>query len=156
MHVTAVPNRTSPPAMLIRESYREGGKVKTRTIANITKRPKRRVDLLKKPLILARLMIRGSRCKAVREGRTVQLVVDEKARTGVAALDGCYVIKSDVPRDKADRETLHARYKDLAFVERDFRDMKTAHLDERRSRYLAALGVTLPKRLVSPKRAHVR
>ena len=94
--------------------------------------------------------------RAVREGWTVQLVVDEKARTGVAALDGCYVIKSDVPRDKAHRETLHARYKDLASVERDFRDMKTAHLDERRSRYLAALGVTLPKRLVSPKRAHVR
>ena len=34
-----------------------GGKVKTRTIANITKRPKRRVELLKKLLILARLMI---------------------------------------------------------------------------------------------------
>jgi transposase len=58
-------------------------------------------------------------------------VVDEKARTGVAALDGCYVIKSDVPRDKAHRETLHARYKDLAFVERDFRDMKTARLEVR-------------------------
>ena len=35
--------------------------------------------------------------RAVREGRTVQLVVDEKARTGVAALDGCYVIKSERP-----------------------------------------------------------
>ena len=28
MHVTAVPNRTSPPAILIRESYREGGQGK--------------------------------------------------------------------------------------------------------------------------------
>ncbi|WP_038002257.1 hypothetical protein [Syntrophorhabdus aromaticivorans] len=110
MHVTAVPNRTSPPAILIRESYREGGKVKTRTIANITKRPKRRVELLKKLLIFAHLMIQGSRCKAVRWA--------EEA-----------VTKSDVPRDKADKETLHARYKDLASVERDFRDMKTAHLE---------------------------
>jgi transposase len=36
MYVTAVPNRNSPPAILLRESYREDGKVKTRTIANIT------------------------------------------------------------------------------------------------------------------------
>ncbi len=36
MYVTAVPNRNSPPAILLRESYRQDGKVKTRTIANIT------------------------------------------------------------------------------------------------------------------------
>ena len=37
MHIAAVPNRTSPPAILIRESYRENGKVKSRTIANISR-----------------------------------------------------------------------------------------------------------------------
>jgi len=36
MYVATVPNRNSPPAILLRESYREDGKVKTRTIANIT------------------------------------------------------------------------------------------------------------------------
>jgi len=36
MYVAAIPNRNSPPAVLLRESYREGGKVKSRTIANIT------------------------------------------------------------------------------------------------------------------------
>jgi hypothetical protein len=36
MYVTAIPNRNSPPAILLRESYREAGKVRTRTIANIT------------------------------------------------------------------------------------------------------------------------
>lgn len=36
MYVATVPNRTSPPAILLRESYRQGGKVKTRTLANIT------------------------------------------------------------------------------------------------------------------------
>ena len=36
MYVTAIPNRNSPPAILLRESYREAGKVKTRTIANIS------------------------------------------------------------------------------------------------------------------------
>jgi hypothetical protein len=36
MYVTAIPNRNSPPAILLRESYRENGKVKTRTVANIS------------------------------------------------------------------------------------------------------------------------
>jgi len=36
MYVATVPNRNSPPAILLRESYRQDGKVKTRTIANIT------------------------------------------------------------------------------------------------------------------------
>jgi hypothetical protein len=30
MYVTRIPNRDSPPAVLLRESYREGGKVKSR------------------------------------------------------------------------------------------------------------------------------
>ena len=36
MYVATVPNRDSPPAILLRESYRDAGKVKTRTLANIT------------------------------------------------------------------------------------------------------------------------
>ncbi len=37
MYIEAVPNRSSPPAILLRESCREDGKVKKRTIANLTK-----------------------------------------------------------------------------------------------------------------------
>ena len=36
MYVDTVPNRNSPPAHLVRESYREDGKVKKRTLANIS------------------------------------------------------------------------------------------------------------------------
>ena len=39
MFIERVPNRTSPPAILIRESYREGKSVKKRTLANISKLP---------------------------------------------------------------------------------------------------------------------
>ena len=39
MYIESVPNRSSPPAILLRESYREGGKVRKRTIANLTKWP---------------------------------------------------------------------------------------------------------------------
>ncbi len=36
MYIAHIPNRKSRPAILLRESYREGGKVCTRTIANLT------------------------------------------------------------------------------------------------------------------------
>ena len=36
MYIEAVPNRNSPPAVLLREAYREDGKVKKRTLANIS------------------------------------------------------------------------------------------------------------------------
>jgi len=39
MYIARVPNRKSRPAILLRESYREGGKVCTRTIANLTNWP---------------------------------------------------------------------------------------------------------------------
>ncbi len=44
MYVERVPNRNSPPAVLLRESYREGGKVRKRTLANLSKLPDHAVD----------------------------------------------------------------------------------------------------------------
>ena len=43
MYIDIVPNRNSPPAILLRESYREGGKVKKKTVANISHWPMDRV-----------------------------------------------------------------------------------------------------------------
>jgi hypothetical protein len=50
MYVARVPNRGSPPAILLRESYREGGKVKTRTLANLSRWPEPKVDALAQAL----------------------------------------------------------------------------------------------------------
>jgi len=50
MYVTRVPNRGSPPAVLLRESYREEGKVKTRTLANLSRWPEHKVQALAHPL----------------------------------------------------------------------------------------------------------
>lgn len=47
MYVTVVPNRDSPPAVLLRESYRDGDKVKNRTIANLSKWPAEKVEALR-------------------------------------------------------------------------------------------------------------
>lgn len=50
MYVTRVPNRGSPPAVLLRESYREEGKVRTRTLANLSRWPEHKVDKLQRAL----------------------------------------------------------------------------------------------------------
>ena len=50
MYVTRVPNRGSPPAVLLRESFREHGKVKTRTLANLSRWPEHKVDKLQRAL----------------------------------------------------------------------------------------------------------
>ena len=45
--------------------------------------------------------------------------------------DGCYVIKTDLKEDEADKHLVHDRYKDLTEVERAFRDCKTVNLEVR-------------------------
>jgi len=44
MFIDTIPNRTSPAAVLLRESYREGGRVKKRTLANLSKLPQVLID----------------------------------------------------------------------------------------------------------------
>src|ERR1700747_739557 len=39
MYIEAVPNRASPPAILLRESFRENGRVRKRTLANLSDWP---------------------------------------------------------------------------------------------------------------------
>jgi hypothetical protein len=50
MYVAKVPNRGSPPAVLLRESYREAGKVKNRTLANLSSWPEAKADALTRVL----------------------------------------------------------------------------------------------------------
>jgi len=59
MYIDIVPNRQSPPAVLLRESYRQHGKVKKRTIANLSNVP---ADVIKE----LRIILRG--------GRAVELI----------------------------------------------------------------------------------
>lgn len=50
MHVDRIPNRSSPPAYLLRETYREGRKVRKRTLANITHWPAAKIEALRRVL----------------------------------------------------------------------------------------------------------
>jgi hypothetical protein len=61
MYVTRVPNRSSPPAVLLRESWRESGKVKTRTLANLSDWPEAKVEALRRVLRGATLVVAADR-----------------------------------------------------------------------------------------------
>jgi transposase len=59
MYIDIVPNRGSPPAVLLREGWREGGKVRKRTIANLSDWPQQQVEALRRllkgePMVSAR------------------------------------------------------------------------------------------------------
>jgi len=50
MYIATVPNRNSPPAILLRESFREDGKVRNRTLANISDWPAEKIEALRQVL----------------------------------------------------------------------------------------------------------
>jgi len=50
MYIATIPNRKSPPAILLREAYRENGKVKNRTLANLSHWDPARIEALRRAL----------------------------------------------------------------------------------------------------------
>jgi transposase len=65
------------------------------------------------------------------KGREISLEEDDDALAEESKLDGGYVLKTDLDREVASKETVHDRYKDLALVERAFRTSKTVELKVR-------------------------
>ena len=63
--------------------------------------------------------------------RVLDLFIDQQAVQQKYQLDGCYVIKTDLPAQTSTAEMIHDRYKDLAQVERAFRTFKNGHLEIR-------------------------
>jgi len=76
MHIHVIPNRNSKPAILLRESYREGGKVKKRTLANLSHFPIDQVETL-------RLALRGEQLAPV---NSLFEVIDSKLHGHVEAV----------------------------------------------------------------------
>jgi hypothetical protein len=65
MYIATIPNRDSPPAILLREGYREGGKVKTRTLANLSKLPPEALAVLRQVLKGDKLVKAGDAFEAI-------------------------------------------------------------------------------------------
>ena len=65
MYIDVVPNRSSPPAVLLRESYRENGKVKKRTVANLSKRPTELIERIRQVLTGSGTAVGEAVCGAI-------------------------------------------------------------------------------------------
>jgi hypothetical protein len=66
MYVATVPNRDSPPAVLLRESFRDGDRVKNRTLANLGKWPAEKIEALRAVLRGDKLVPTGAGLEIVR------------------------------------------------------------------------------------------
>ena len=88
MYIATIPNRNSPPAILLREGYREGGKVKNRTLANLSRLPPEAIDALRRVLKGEKLVNADNAFEVVaslHHGH-VQAVLDAMRRLGLANL----------------------------------------------------------------------
>ena len=105
MHIESVPNRKSHPTILLRESYRADGKVRKRTIANLTHWPEPLVEGL-------RTLLRGGVALAKADGA---LTIARSLPHGhVAAVLGT-AEQLGLPKLLGDRRDgrLDRRYRDL-------------------------------------------
>lgn len=81
----------------------------------------------------------------INDNGVISILTDADALATESKLDGCYVIKTDLSKTVASKETVHSRYKDLALVETAFRTSKTVVLEMR----------PINVRLASRTRGHV-
>ena len=90
MYVARVPNRNSPPAILVREGYREDGKVKNRTLANISKLPLHAINVLDQALKGKQMIAAEDDITIVEDGSkthgNVEAVLKTMRRLGFAQL----------------------------------------------------------------------
>ena len=98
----------------------------------LAEHPRAKVDIAQRDVTskIVQLKLDGW-LKVVTADRELRLQEDREALEEASQLDGCYVVKSDLPREYANAQTIHDRYKDLALVEQAFRTSKTVHLEMR-------------------------
>jgi hypothetical protein len=144
MYIDIVPNRKSRPAILLRESIREGKKIIKRTIANLSA-----LSLEQVQQMVANGRLKDCDKIGVRVGRVINkykmakhLVldiatehfafhIDEAKVAEEAALDGLYVIRTPLPVAQVGSADAVRHYKDLGHVESAFRTLKSADLQIR-------------------------
>jgi len=73
----------------------------------------------------------GKIVAAKSDGRCIEISINHNVLSQAEMLDGCYVIKSDLPDKAITAAQIHERYKDLSKVEQAFRTMKTGLLEIR-------------------------
>jgi len=121
MYIETVPNRNSPPTILLRESYREGGKIRVLAALSTARRiglddllgaaGDRARDLVL-ALIVGRILDPLSKLAAARQ---------EQEIASEAARDGLYIIRTNLPDEACGDAATVRIYKSLARVEHAFR-----------------------------------
>ena len=90
MYIATIPNRKSPPAILLREGYREDGKVKNRTLANLSKLPPEAIEAIRRVLKGDKLVSTDELFEIVEDGSPshghVEAVIIAMQRLGFANL----------------------------------------------------------------------
>ena len=129
MHIDTIPNRNSRPAYLLRESVREGKRVRKRTLANLSSLPLDQIEAIRRIL----------------KGEKLGPVEDDASVAAEAALDGLYVLRTSAAPVAMSAEETVLNYKRLAEVERAFRTLKGVDLQVRPIRH----------RLETRVRAHI-
>ena len=90
MYIATVPNRNSPPAILLREGYREDGKVKTRTLANLSNLPAEAIAALRQILKGKKMIPADDAFQIVEDGSRVhgnaEAVLIAMRRLGIPGL----------------------------------------------------------------------
>jgi hypothetical protein len=134
MYVAVVPNRGSAPAVLLRESYRDGSKVKNRTLKNLSDWPAERIELL-------RAVLRGD--ELVPAGQGLEIVRALPHGHVLAALGTARRIKLDrlLPRALERRVNLALALIVARLIEPGSKLATARALDETTA--LSSLGVSL-------------
>ncbi len=102
MYIAIIPNRNSPPAILLREGYREGGKVKNRTIANLSKWPPEKIEAL-------RLVLKGHQVAAADDlYQTVSSRAHGHVKAVLTAMERLGIKKLLASRPSRERDIIYA------------------------------------------------
>ncbi len=98
----------------------------------LAEHPKARVDTAENKILnrIEKLKLTGL-LNLKRDGRIFSIETDTDKIFESSKLDGCYVIKTNLPAESVSKQIVHDRYKDLFRVEWAFRTSKTGELEVR-------------------------
>lgn len=112
--------------------FRSAAKLVASQNAYLKEHPKANIETAVKKVAMKIASLKVAEWLSVKaEGRELRLEKDVNVSNQLTLLDGCYAIKTDLVPEMAGKELIHERYKDLAQVEKAFRNMKTVNLEVR-------------------------
>src|SRR5918997_5157738 len=107
------PHRAEESAASREDKYQTLSKAAVEYNHYLSAHPRARVEVALRRLENRRQKLRLAQwVKLFIEGREIRVAKDPQALREIAKLDGCYVLKTDLSREVASKETVHDRYKD--------------------------------------------